>query len=251
MIEVIFEISSKTLENSEDWLKSLQLPFPLEYWKQKKPHLLANPNVASSSVSLVLFRAEADSTGSALAEAFSAFSPYWKSVEAIIQELNLSFAVVIDLPVKNELPAIRFDVSRDSLAAFPAPFNFSFDIYHLKEFWKPATEEELALIEQMGEDYWHAPMLAELRTEDGTLLTSCETLTQDLDTAVWNALDEWEQSPKTLKTPVEMNVSVPLSVNFFDLAFFLEKETIERLIKMAIGVNLQFIEDEKFRGGPF
>ncbi|MBQ6109725.1 MAG: hypothetical protein IJK97_16050, partial [Thermoguttaceae bacterium] len=193
---MIFGIGSNTLENSEDWLKSLQLPFPLEYWKQKKPHLLANPNVDSSSVSLVLFRAEADSTGSALAEAFSAFSPYWKSVEAIIQELNLSFRVHIEIPVKNELPAIRFDVSQDALAAFPVPLNLDFDIYQLEEFWKPATEEELALIEQMGEDYWHAPMLAELHAEDGTLLTSCETLTQDLDTAVWNALDEWEQSPK-------------------------------------------------------
>ena len=168
----------------------------MEYWKQKKLHLLSNPGVAPSSVSLVLFQAESKSVGSALAEAFSSFSPYWKSVEAIINE-------------------------------------------------------EVALIKEMGEDYWHTPLLAELRAEDETALISRETSTQDLDTAVLNALDDWDESPETSKTPAEMNVSVPLYINFFDLGFFLEKETVARLKKMSYGLNIQFIKDEKFPGGAF
>ncbi|MBO5438071.1 MAG: hypothetical protein J6A23_10455 [Thermoguttaceae bacterium] len=241
MIKVEFHLSSNVLEDAHEWLQALHLPFCTQSRKQKNPFLLEDPNVFSSEVLMIPYHENGNSTGTALRESFSRILPYWDGIWNVIQKKKLKFFIYITIPIENELPSIVFDIPWEVLSKFLIPCRICFDFYQPREFRQSPTNEELVLIRQMGEDYWNPSMLAELCSGDGAVLVSRETKTQCLDTAVWNALEAWTQSPQDFETPLKMNISVPCGIQFFDLALFLEKETVERLIKMECEVNIVFL----------
>ena len=238
-ILVLLGIGSRTLEDMRTVFCPEDYPFSMEFWQQKNPKLWDHPDIDRSSVSMLLWDGKGLSVESALTEAWEQLVPFWDKIRTTCEKNTFEWGTSVEVWLDGNIQQIQFGISREILKQFPWGTE-CFAIFPLNrkgEGYNYGSEQILV------EDSFQEPLIRVLITDpSGTKWPDFQERTQDLDVAVTDALEFWEQTQslsQTVSMPLEMNIFIE-PINLYRLGFYLESTTLQKLKKLCCRLDIRF-----------
>lgn len=240
-MSVFLGIGSREWEDMRTAFCPEEFPFPMKFWQQKNPKLWDHPSIDRSNVGMKLWEGESLSVDSVLTEAWEQLKPYWNKIHVICEKNAFNWNTGVEVWLKDNIQQIQFGISREVLEKYP--WGTCFAIFPLN--WE-GKSLNYGLDQIHTENSFLEPFMRFLMiSSTGEICPEFQERAQDLDVAVVDALEFWEQTqhiPQANSVPLEMMIRLE-PINLYRLGFYLESATIQKLKKLRCRLDIRFTNE--------